>query len=241
MKLRPFDMSPSKFPSIFTDSQGFTLMEIVVAVTIFGLVMIPLFSGFRAFLLSSQHIKAEVQFMKAFQDVEFRIRRDLEQVYALPSQRYAKPDSLADGSSDPFGFRLIVEQHEGREFSSLIFASFAHTLSGTHSRPGVARIVYYVTSDGQEKYRLRRSDVLAPFSEQERFCYDPVLALGLSRFEAVCMDANQEERKNWDSDTKECGYAFPQGIRFTLGVVEQGQEKLYEFYLPLIAGRKESE
>ncbi len=241
MRLRPCDMSLSEFRAIFRDFRGVTLMEVMVAVTIFGLVMIPLFSGFRAFLFSSQRIKDEVHSMKAFQDVEFRIRRDLEQVYVLPLQRYAKPDSLIGSSPDPFGFRGIVEGRDGRQFSSLTFASFAHALLGAQSRPGVARIVYYTASDDHETYRLVRSDVLFPFSGQDRFCSDPVLALGVSRFEAVFLDGKGGERKTWDSDTKECGYTFPRGIRFTLGLVEQGREKNYEFYVPLIAGRQESE
>ncbi len=234
-------MSISEPESILTDYQGFTLMEIMVAVTIFGLVMIPLFSGFRAFLVSSQHIRNEVQSMKEFQDVVFRIRRDLEQIYVLPEERYAKPDSLAGQSSDPFGFRAIVENQDGRQFSSVTFSSFAHALLGSQARPGVARMVYYVSPDSQGGYHLLRSDVLFPFPEENRFCYDPVLAVGVSRFDAIFIDGNGEEHQTWDSDTQEFGYTFPHGIRFTLGLEKQGHEKVYEFFVPLIAGRQESE
>lgn len=244
----PSGGSPGR-QGIFLGENGFTLIELMAAITIFAIVITVLFPGFRSFFLSSQAIRSNVRQMNRFQNMARRIRMDLSQIYALPGERYKKAVSL-DAEADPFGFRAVVDHRAGKEFSSLSFASFAHAYLGSQSRPGVARISYYVRPNPLGGYDLCRSDVLYPFPLEENSCHDPVLVEGLSRFDAVFIDEKGHEHEIWDSDGEDFGFSFPRMIRFTLGLgqlpsgasdsfssADASDERIYEFSVNLAVGR----
>ncbi len=74
--------------------QGFTLLEILIAILIFAVVIATLFSSFKAFIVSSEGVKANVLQIETITNVYKRISLDFESIFVLQKPRYKKHELL---------------------------------------------------------------------------------------------------------------------------------------------------
>jgi len=202
---------------IKTDFQGFTLIEILVAMVIFSITMITLFSAFNAFLSSGRLVKNEV-----IQNDRFRlglktIFSDLEQIFVLQPPRYIKPE--LNSEPDPYAFVGTQSDVGGGKFSQLSFTNLNHASLGTNPGNGVAKIVYYVTRR-KDRFDLLRSDRLAPYPEELDPCSDPVLFKDITGFKLSYTDIFGDEHESWDSESKAFNFIFPVKVQIQ---IELGQ------------------
>lgn len=227
--------------------RGFTLMEILVAVLILGVLMTTLFASFNAFLSSSTVVTETLAQNERINSLLGHLERDLHALYITLPPRYKVPETGAD--KDPFRFQGVKEQISGLEFSRLSFTSLNHLSFGTKEIPGVARIVYYARASQvyqNDRFDLCRSDGLRPYEEIRQTDCDPVLMHGISGFELNYIDANGDVHDEWDSESDTYGYAVPLSIRVKITLWSKdtflGKGKnIIQTEIPLVVGRKAKE
>jgi general secretion pathway protein J len=215
--------------------KGFTLVEVLVSVLIFSIIILTLFSSFKAFIISSEYVKDEVTYNEKIRNIFKRINMDLESLVVLQTPRYEKPEF----NSDPDPYRLVgKEETMGQDIvSSIVFPSLAHAVLGVDQRAGVARIAYYLRENENNTYDLYRADSLPPFPEEPGSCSDPILCQDISGFEIVYMDFNGDEHSSWDSDSQEFKYTFPVSIDFKIVLGSGKRQQVFETSIGLISGR----
>lgn len=207
------------------EDKGFTLVEILIAIFIFSLIMMVLFSSFKAFVISSEAVKESVTQTETFRTVFKRIRLDLEAVYIRQPPQYKKPGF----NSEPDPYRFTGQEDR---FS---FSSLAHAGIRKGEKKSIAGITYYIKENPDLTFDLYRSDILPPFPEDRPSCNDPLLCQGISGFEADFVDDKGDGHKNWDSEAEEFNYSFPARIdlKITFGSGEKKQVMEASFRLPV--------
>ncbi len=225
--------------SVSQNNKGFTLMEIFMAILIFSIVVFTLFSTWSAFMKSGQQVIQEVKGNEGHHNAISRITMDLEQLFVIHPPRYEKP--RFDSDPDPYRFEGREVNNSAGTFPYISFASFAHLQTGFESRPGVARIAYYVKADKNNLLNLYRADNLAPFPEDETSCADPVLLQNISKFEVRYLDQNGDEHRYWDSDSKEFNHMFPSKVNLRILFKENEQTRVVGTTIPVYAYRNPME
>ncbi|MCP3940078.1 MAG: prepilin-type N-terminal cleavage/methylation domain-containing protein [Desulfobacteraceae bacterium] len=188
------------------DSHGFTLLELLVAMVIFGIIMLTLFLSFNSFLSSGNRIKNEVIRSQRIQFGMRTIVSDLNNLFILQFPRYHKPEF----DSEPDLYRFVGDHSDsgGGRFSRLDFSSLNHLGLGADPGKGVAQIVYYVHKHGT-LFDLHRSDRLLPYPEEVDPCSDPILFKDIAGFKLIYTDVKGDEYDTWDSESKDTDYIFP--------------------------------
>jgi len=72
---------------VTTCRQGFTLLEMLIAISIFAVVIATLFSSFKAFIISSEGVKKDVLEIAAITNLYKRVSLDFESIFVLQKQR----------------------------------------------------------------------------------------------------------------------------------------------------------
>ena len=191
----------------YLKSKGFTLVEILLAIAIFGILMITLFFSFDSFITSGDSIKTEILEIEQKRNVLERISIDLASIYMLHPPRYLKPEF--NSSFDIFRF-LGDETSVGSSFfSRLKFVTSSHVTFGDDTRTGMAQIIYYVRLNDENKFELCRSDnLLFLKNNKEKMC-DPIICKNIEKFELLYVDNQENEYKYWDSESSEFKYTTP--------------------------------
>ncbi|MBF0573969.1 MAG: type II secretion system protein, partial [Desulfamplus sp.] len=144
---------------------GFTLFEILVAVMIFGIIMLTIFSSFRSFVKSSYFIKDNITASEIIGSISNVVVKDFISLRISLPPEYSKKlssdsthstssnftdsnsangkldsissSSLFDNSDDKDKFRFFGDETavEGEMFSRVRFASLAHIAFGIRTTP----------------------------------------------------------------------------------------------------------
>lgn len=207
--------------------QGFTLVEILVALAVFSGLMMTLFSSFNAFTVSSRTIR---EYEKKIKDTGMGlaiIRSDLEQIFALQPPQFMLPDKEDADSQEKFRFSSVIDQVDGEAFSRLSFASltpvrFSHR--GLAPR-GITRLTYYVAAaDG--RFNLHRSDTPVFLAEKEEApCADPIVYKNIRGFELIFFDAQGDEYDHWESRDDEFEFQLPSRVSMTITLASDTGER----------------
>ncbi|MES2949199.1 MAG: prepilin-type N-terminal cleavage/methylation domain-containing protein [Pseudomonadota bacterium] len=77
-----------------SSQRGFTLLELLISLTLLGLILVLLFGGLRLSVRSWDVVQKQVDVLNSVRSVESLVRREMEQVYpyrwkTVPVQRYA--------------------------------------------------------------------------------------------------------------------------------------------------------
>jgi general secretion pathway protein J len=201
------------------DMKGFTLLEILVAMVVFSVIMVTLFSSVNTFLHSADQVKTELSVESRFNAGLQALTADLEQTFVLQTPRYRRPGFNDD--PDPYRFTGAQEHVDGTLFSRLAFASTHHLRPANDHRHGVARITYYVHPRGDD-FNLHRSDTLFPFDTEVNPCTDPILVQHIQTFSITYTDRQGEAHDTWDSDRRAFEFGFPARVSL---VIELSPEK----------------
>jgi len=204
-------MSRSLFKCDPTENKGFTLMEILVAVVIFSILMMTIFSSFKAFVISSDHIQSAISQDETMEPPLEIISRDLMFIHVSLPPAYVKPDTRS--TLDPF--RLVGSQDNvgGKEFSRLRFVSrglLTVHRNGGHQR--LVQIIYYVRANDNGGVDLCRSESLPPWADGVENGCDPILIRDISSFELTFFNGENQTYNQWNSDTEFYDYATPRAI-----------------------------
>jgi len=210
-----FRQQPVKFRN-----RGFTLLEILIALFIFGVIVTTIFGSFKFVFGSVDAVEKGMNDYDMAKDCFNRIISDLHALHVAQTPAYRPPENTDE--QDPY--RIIGDvTFSGRTgFGRLRFTSLAHVPLGKDKRTGIAEISYYAEEQTDGSHVIKRSDRLdfaEPYEEKRN---DPILCENVRSLEFSFIDSEGEEGKTWDSDSNDFDYATPRAIRIklTLGTGE---------------------
>jgi type II secretion system protein J len=211
---------------------GFTLMEILVAMTIFSVTLLTLFSTFRTVSTSSEQVRNEIRRRERIQQCLNVFAADLEQIFLSRPPRYHPPDH--NQPSDPYRFLGTETGIDGTFFSRLQFSSLNHLDLGPGHIHGTGQIHYYVHQH-DTRFDLHRFDGTFLSDAEPDPCFDPVLFRDIHAFSLIFTDSDGTEHSVWDSDSDRFDHTFPTRVTITLTPAgEQTSEPIRTtVYIPL--------
>ncbi|MFH2063848.1 MAG: type II secretion system protein GspJ [Pseudomonadota bacterium] len=196
---------------------GFTLLEILLAIFIFGIMITTLFGSFNQILGSVGVIEENLAFNEMAKTCLDRMILDMKGLYVTPVERYSQPEI----NTDPDIHHLLGEESSSqhKDFPKLRFTSASHIAFGKKEPKGVAEIVYYVDETDDNMMVLKRSDRLyfdKPIDENNQ---DPVICENVKSLVFTYYDKEGEEHASWNSESSEFKYETPVsiGIRLEIG------------------------
>ena len=207
---------------------GFTLAEILVAISIFA-VLVSIVLGSLSFMLSkASSIKEGITAYEEIRVCLDRMTTDLRNVYVSVKPGY-EPPGLDD---DPDPYRFVCENPRG-EGTLLEFTAFSHLPLGGGIPSRIGHIIYYLHETDQDGLVLMRRDTtLATDDKAARFDdsqwgMDPILCRHVKALSMICYDDAGTEFESWDSDSGDFSYATPVAVR--VRIVIDGEPTGYPF------------
>jgi general secretion pathway protein J len=204
---------------------GFTLMEILLAFLILGIVVTTILGSFNAVFSTTDTLENSGQYYEMAKNCLNRMTRDLDALFVTQSPLYKKRQF--DDPPDPY--RIVGGNSDvaGTGFANLRFSSSAHIPLDSAKGGGIAEIVYYVQAKNDGQLVLRRADHLYPYPPFEESSGDPVLCQDVKSLAFKYYNAEGEVSEEWDSDSDQNGFATPTAVGILL---EIGNEfKFYTF------------
>lgn len=206
-----------------SDIKGFTLVEVLIAIVILGIVMGTVYASYTATLRITKDSAYERELYSMSRLALSRIRGDLGKVVPY---------------SGAYGFKSERSDVDDREFSNLSFLSTAHLFANADNEAGIARIEYKIEqSDAGDDFVLRRIDRLrlSKDSPEEADNMDKgfIICRNIKYFDVILFDAKGEEYESWNSssDISEQRDRLPSRIKIRLGLIDRNNaEGAYPFY-----------
>jgi general secretion pathway protein J len=229
-----------KKPTRNTSDLGFTLIEVTLAILIFGILSSAVLTAFNALFLSSQVLDRNITLTDMGHRCLNRMISDIASARISLPPAYAIPQTSSidfEKNADPF--RIVGDDGASR-FPRLKFASLAHLPIDGNTRKGIARIVYYVEENEDQSFSIKRADDLEPWPPFEANRNDPVLCENVISLEFGYHGQTDEIQMAWDSESGEYGYATPQAIsiKIEIGDAQKKQTLKTTAILPSYRGKK---
>jgi general secretion pathway protein J len=207
--------------------QGFTLIEILMAIFIMGLVLTSVWAAYSGTMTLVKEMEYENNIYRMARVAMDRIIRDLSVVQPV------------DGAFQLQGEREFLGNHE---FHSLFFSAAAHLAFNEKEIDGTnARIGYFVEEDvGDGSFSLHRSDLQdSKASKEKSKSISYIICRNVEALILKFYDVNGREYDYWDSSstTSEQKNKTPSAIKIEINLTNPGnKEKPYKFmtkiYLP---------
>jgi general secretion pathway protein J len=217
---------------------GFTLMEILVAVFILGMVVTTVLASFNMVFSTSETLESTAAVFEMGRIAMNRITWDLENIFVLERPLYQTPK--IDDPPDIYRFQGTADTLGGIKLAKLRFTSRAHVPLNDSIRNGIAEIVYYVQNDPIGGLRLKRADHLYPYPRFEERSTDPVLCENVKVLAIDYIDAEGTVFDNWDSESTEFGNATPVMVAVRLEIADGNESYVFQTSVALPLGRRKS-
>jgi general secretion pathway protein J len=219
--------------------RGFTLMEVLVAITILAIVVTTILASFNSVFSTTEVLDENADLYAMAKNCMKRIVLDLESIHIAQRPIYKPPE--LDQPPDPYRIVAATEDIGGTGFAQIRFTSRAHLGLENSAREGIAEIIYYVQSRGDGHLALKRADHLYPYPDFEESGSDPVLSKYVKSLAFKFYDQEGLEYDVWDSDSDEFGYATPTAIAIRLELANKSATQTFEtrVLLPLLREKTE--
>jgi general secretion pathway protein J len=214
---------------------GFTLLEILVAMAILGVVVTTVLASFNMVFSTTERLDSGAAIFEMGKNTLSRIVADMENVHILKRPFYKLPRT--GDPPDLYRIQGSVEASSGARFAKLRLSSRQHVpLEPAARDAGIAEIVYYVQVRRDGVAVLRRADHLYPYPRFEENGTDPVLCENVKSLAFTYVAEDGAEEEAWDSDAARFGYATPALVRVRLEVAAGDDAALFQtaVSLPLV-------
>ena len=177
-----------RFIKRIEDERGFTLLEVLLAMTLFAIVVSVIYSSYSTTFTTAHHIEARIEINNKVRIAMERLVEDLESVY-LGHDGFIK------------GEREDVGENRG---DTLQFTSTAHLVLNKDQHPtGFTTIRYRVAAGDDDLLQLYRSD--DPYrpnrvNEVDEEAKSYLLCDGLKSVQFTYINQEDEEVEDWDSN-----------------------------------------
>ena len=217
--------------------KGFTLLEILLAITIFSVVAMIIFGSFNMIFGNVEAVHEVSEAYEMAKSCLGRMTIDLNSIYVSLPPAYS-PDQESD---EPDPYRVAGDNGfpGGTDFARLRFSSLAHVSFGMEKQKGIAQIVYYVQQAEDNTYVLRRSDTIEPFESFEEKNSDPILCKNIMALAFNYFDKEGEKHDSWDSESDEFDYATPGAVHISLLIGNEESSHKFETTIMLPVYRDE--
>ena len=232
-------------PLIQTNSisrKGFTLLEILIAMFIFGVVLTTIFTSYTGTFRIIDDTESQTDIYAMARTVLIRMQEDLESIHFNETGSSKSEKSSLERAT----FLGKKKEINGKDADTLRFLSRAHLIFDEEDEnPGVAEISYYVSENEVEDslalYRTDRPDLEGP---QEEGTGGLILCDNLFSINITYHDADGEMHEAWDSSEDEFKHKLPVMVSILLEFVNiRNVEKPYKFMtrvaLPMAGERHE--
>jgi general secretion pathway protein J len=212
------------------NQHGFTLLEILIAVFIFGIVLSTIYSSYLGTSRVVNETEYEADLYSMARIALDRMHEDLESVYVSHNPEPAESDEDDVTSA---GFVGDDEEIDGRDADSLRFLSRAHIVFTEEDQPsGTAAIEYYVKESEEEgHFILYRSDTPELEDPPTQGTGGLVLCEKLHSIDFTYFDAEGETHDNWDSTAEAFEGEIPSMVSILLELEnKQNPEAPYKFF-----------
>ena len=218
---------------------GFTLMEILLAYLILGIVITTILASFNAVFSTTDTLNNSARYYDMAKNSLNRMALDLGGLYISQTPLYKPPNF--DDPPDPY--RIVGSSSEigGTSFAAIRFASNAHIPLNKSIKRGIAEIVYYVQGQDDGQRVLRRGDHLYPYPPFEENSGDPVLIEHVKSLAFNYYDSEGSEFEEWNSDSKEYSYATPTAIGIELEIGDESVSYNFETTVRFAVNREKIE
>jgi general secretion pathway protein J len=223
-QIKSFNLKSPKW-GFRNQNLGFTLMEILIAILILGIVVTTVLASFNAVFSTTEALESSSNIYEMAKNCLKKMTVDLESAFVALPPLYKPPEF----DTPPDDYRVVgsAEDTGGMGFAELRFTSRAHLRLENTIRDGIAEIIYYIQAREDGQRVLKRSDNLFPYPEFEQKGSDPTLCDHVKSLAFKYYDEEGTEYENWDSESDEFGYATPTAIAIRLEIEEKGS--VYEF------------
>ncbi len=207
-------------------ADGFTLLEILIAISIFAVVVTTIFGSFNFVFGNVDAVEDAMTDYEMASGAMNRMIADLQTLRVSLPPVYAIPENTE--KQDPYRIVGEVVAAGNAEFSQLRFTSASHLPLGKQWRQGIAEIIYYLEEQPDASLTLKRSDRIdfnEPVPERGN---DPILCENVRALKFTYLDAEGDERERWDSESEQYEYATPRAVRILLTVGSGEQSHAFE-------------
>jgi general secretion pathway protein J len=218
---------------------GFTLVEVLLATLILGIVVTTVLASFNAVLSTTEAMQTSTDLYEMAKNCLNRITLDLESVYIVQRPFYQTPET--DSEPDPYRLVGATKDAGGTPFATLRFTSRAHVSFEERPHKGIAEIVYYVSVADDGRHVLKRSDHLYPYPEFEERPDDPILCKDVKSLAFKYINDEGTVSESWDSESDEFGYATPQAVTVQLEIGDEKTSTVFETAVKLPIYREKAD
>lgn len=204
-----------KMDGATSKNRGFTLIEILIAIFIFGIVMATILGTFTGIISSSRQAETKVELHQTGRAIIDLISTDLRSIFRLPVKK------------GPF-FVAVEESVEGKPMSRVDFITTNSLAKGVKGGSLLSEVGYRVTSDSKEHsytlWRRSHSPPELPYNEGGREV--PICRI---------VDSFKLEFVSNNDKKMELSHSIPKGIIIDLSLRMDGEnEKFVTMVRPMI-------
>lgn len=199
-----------------TNPNGFTLLEVLIAMFIFAIVLTTLYTAYTGTFRNIEETESQADLYQMARIVLERMTEDLESVYMAPRK---KDSGEEEGVDQPTRFVGTMTEIEGRRLDTVRFASKAHIFfNAEEPYAGTSEIVYYVRENSEEEggFTLYRSDKANFGQSEEEGTGGWILSDRLHAIRFTYYDEEGEAYDGWDSTDVTFKDKLPSGISILL-------------------------
>jgi general secretion pathway protein J len=219
--------------------RGFTLVELMLAMLILGLVVTTVLVSYNSVFSTTQELEVSSDIYELAKNCLRQMTLDLESIYIAQPPIYRKPEF--DDEPDDFRVEGLAEDLSGTGFAQLRFTSRAHLPLENIQRHGIAEIVYYVQTKESGSQVLKRSDNLYPYPEFEEKGTDPTLCEHVKSLAFTFLDEEGSDNNSWDSESDSFEYATPRAIGIELELGDETRSHKFKTLVHLPVYRQNME
>jgi general secretion pathway protein J len=194
---------------------GFTLLEILIAMFIFGIVLSTIYSSYVGTSTIIDETEYQADIYRMARVALERMYEDLESIYVPQNP---EPEESDDDNMTGADFVGDDREIDGRDADSLRFVSRAHIVFSEEDQPsGTAEIEYYVEQNEEEShFVLYRSDTPEMEEPPSKGTGGLVLCEKLLSIDFTYYDADGGEYDNWDSTSEAFEGKIPTRVSISL-------------------------
>jgi general secretion pathway protein J len=218
---------------------GFTLVELMLAMLILGLVVTTVLVSYNSVFSTTQELEVSSDIYEIAKNCLRQMTLDLESIYIAQPPIYRKPEF--DDEPDDFRVEGLAEDLSGTGFAQLRFTSRAHLPLENSQRRGIAEIVYYVQTKESGSKVLKRSDNLYPYPDFEEKGTDPTLCEHVKSLAFTFLDEEGSDNNSWDSESDSFEYATPRAIGIELELGDETRSHKFKTLVHLPVYRQNME
>jgi general secretion pathway protein J len=202
-----------------TNASGFTLLEILIAMFIFGVVLSTIFTSYTGTFRIIEEVESQADIYAMARVALARMQEDLESACS----KEVEISETGESATRPFIFLGEDKEIEERDADTLRFFSRAHLNLGEYEgNSDIAEISYYVKQkDEGEALVLYRSDTPELAEPPEEDTGGMVLCDGLFSVNITYYDDEGQAHEDWDSAEEGSKVRLPKRVSIQLEFINE--------------------